>query len=212
MAESMAAPIRVLIADDHPLMREGITAVLACNPGLQLVAEAGDGREAVALYKQHRPDVVLMDLQMPVMSGIEAIAAILAFHAEARIVALTTYGGDAQVARALRLGAVSYLLKNTARSDLRDCLLAVHAGARPVNAEVARQMAAHGHPGDALSAREIDVLRLVARGNSNRRAASLLGVTEDTIKAHMKSISAKLAANDRTHAVTIAIRRGILGV
>lgn len=212
MEQTMAGPIRVLVVDDHPVIREGLRAVLACDPGFVPVAEAADGRQAVAQYLEHRPDVVLMDLQMPVMNGIEAIGAILASDPAARIVALTTYSGDVQAARALKAGAVSYLLKNTARSDLRDCLLAVHAGARPVNAEVARQMAAHGHPGDALSAREIDVLRLVARGNSNRRAASLLGVTEDTIKAHMKSISAKLAANDRTHAVTIAIRRGILGV
>lgn len=211
MAESGASPIRVLIADDHPLMREGLAAVFAANEGLQLVAEAGNGREAVALYQRHRPDVVLMDLQMPVMSGIEAISAILAFHRQARIVALTTYGGDAQVARALRLGAVSYLLKNTARTELVNCLLTVHGGGRHMTAEVALKLADPRHPSDALSEREIEVLGLIAKGNSNRRASLLLGVTEDTVKGHVKSILSKLCANDRTHAVTIAITRGILG-
>jgi DNA-binding NarL/FixJ family response regulator len=207
-----ATPIRVLIADDHPLMRMGIGAVCAVNPGLALVAEAENGCQAVELYQLHRPDVVLMDLQMPVMSGTEAITAILACHPEARIVALTTYGGDAQVARALRLGAVSYLLKNTARTELLNCLTTVHAGGRPLATEVARELAAHSHPRDVLSAREIEVLRLIANGNSNRRAALLLGVTEDTIKGHVKSILAKLSANDRTHAVMIAINRGFLGI
>lgn len=212
MAESMATPIRVLVADDHPLIRDGIGAIFARHAQLELVAEAENGREAVELYKLHRPDVVLMDLQMPVMSGAEAITAILEWHPQARIVALTTYSGDALVARALRLGAVSYLLKNTARTELLDCLLTVHAGGRPMASEVALQLAAHAHPRDALSAREIEVLKLIANGNSNRRAALLLGVTEDTIKGHMKSILSKLSANDRTHAVMIAIHRGILGV
>lgn len=205
-------PIRVVIADDHPMIREGIAAVLSCHAGLELVAQAENGQQAVALYAQHRPDVMLMDLQMPVMTGTEALSAILAVYPEARIVALTTYGGDAQVSRALRLGACAYLLKNTARTQLLDCLVAVHAGGHPLGADLARQQAAHNHPGDVLSAREIEVLRLVANGNSNRRASLLLGVTEDTIKAHMKSILAKLSANDRTHAVMIAINRGILGV
>lgn len=212
MDERKARPIRVIIADDHPMIREGIAAVLSGHPDLELVAQAENGREAVTLYSQHLPDVLLMDLQMPVMTGTEALSAILAVHPGARIVALTTYGGDVQVARALRLGAVAYLLKNTARTQLLDCLLAVHAGARPLGAELARSLAAHGHPGDVLSAREIEVLRLVANGSANRRVAVLLGVTEDTIKAHMKSILAKLSANDRTHAVMIAIDRGILGV
>ena len=212
MDEGLAPPIRILVVDDHPLIRGGIAAVLACHPRLQLVAEAENGRQAVEMYALHRPDIVLLDLQMPVMSGIEAISAILELHAGARIVVLTTYSGDAQVVRALRLGAVSYLLKNTARTELLDCLLSVHAGGRPMAADVARQLAAYYHPGDALSAREVEVLRLVANGNSNRRAAVLLGISEDTVKAHMKSILAKLSANDRTHAVTIALNRGILGI
>lgn len=211
MAQSGASPIRVLIADDHPLMREGLAAVFASSAALTLVAEAENGQQAVELYKRHAPDVVLMDLQMPVMSGTEAITAILAFHRQARIVALTTYGGDAQVARALRLGAVSYLLKNTARKELVNCLSTVHGGGRHMTAEVAQKLARHQHPGDAVSAREIEVLKLIANGNSNRRAALLLGVTEDTVKGHMKSILSKLAANDRTHAVVIAVNRGILG-
>jgi DNA-binding NarL/FixJ family response regulator len=206
-----ASPIRVLVADDHPLIREGLAAVFSSNDNFVLVAEAGDGRQAIDLYQLHRPDIVLMDLQMPVMNGVEAITAILALHPEARIVALTTYGGDAQVARALRLGAVSYLLKNTVRTELFSCLTTVHAGGRPLSAEVAVKLAARPAC-DALSAREVEVLRLVAKGNSNRRASLLLGVTEDTIKGHMKSILSKLAANDRTHAVMIAINRGIFGV
>ncbi|MRW84741.1 response regulator [Pseudoduganella sp. FT26W] len=206
-----ASPIRVLVADDHPLIREGLAAVFASNDNFVLVAEAGDGRQAVELYRQHRPDIVLMDLQMPVMNGAQAITAILALHPEARIVALTTYGGDAQVARALRLGAVSYLLKNTVRKELFSCLTTVHAGGRPLPPEVAVKLAARPAC-DALSAREVEVLRLVAKGNSNRRASLLLGVTEDTVKGHMKSILSKLAANDRTHAVMIAINRGIFGV
>lgn len=210
MDVNAAAPIRVLIVDDHPLIRDGLRAVLAGSAGYVLVAEAEDGRQAVARYIEHRPDVVVMDLQMPVMDGIEAIGAILQFDAAARIVALTTYSGDAHVARALRQGAVSYLLKNMARTELLSCLQGVHAGARPLATDLARGQAAHGHPGDALSGREIEVLRLVAHGNSNRRAALQLGVTEDTVKGHMKSILAKLAANDRTHAVMIAIHRGIL--
>lgn len=212
MADSRERPIRVAIADDHPMIREGIAAVLSSHPALELVGQAENGQQAVALYSQLQPDVMLMDLQMPVMTGTEAMTAILSVYPEARIVALTTYGGDAQVTRALRLGAAAYLLKNTARTQLLDCLLAVHAGGHPLGADLARELAAHNHPGDVLSGREVEVLRLVANGSSNRRAALLLGVTEDTIKAHMKSILAKLSANDRTHAVMIAINRGILGV
>jgi DNA-binding NarL/FixJ family response regulator len=156
--------------------------------------------------------VVLMDLQMPVMTGTEAIGAILAHDPAARIVVLTTHSGDAQVARALRLGAVSYLLKSALRAQLIDCLRHVHAGGRPLDPALARRLTEHSHPADSLSVREAEVLRLVANGNSNRRAALLLGVTEDTIKAHMKSILAKLSASDRTHAVLIAIQRGILDV
>lgn len=211
MAECQAPPVRVLVADDHPMMREGLRAIIAGNGGIELVAEAGNGREAVELYKLHRPDVVLMDLQMPEMSGTEAMIGILKFHPEARIVAFTTYSGDALVARALRLGAVSYLLKNTARTELISCVLHVHAGGRPIAREAALQLAAH-HAGDALSGREIEVLRLISQGNSNRRAAMLLGVTEDTVKGHVKNILSKLSANDRTHAVMIAINRGILDV
>jgi DNA-binding NarL/FixJ family response regulator len=212
MDEVLAAPVRVMVVDDHPLMRDGIAAMIACHRSLSLVAEAEDGRQAIEEYRQHAPDVVLMDLQMPDMNGTEAIGAILQADPAARIIALTTYSGDAQVMRALRLGAVSYLLKNTARTELLECVLNVHAGGRPMSADVARQLGVFRHPGDALTAREVEVLRLVANGNSNRRAALLLGVTEDTVKAHMKNILSKLAANDRTHAVTIALNRGILGV
>jgi DNA-binding NarL/FixJ family response regulator len=201
--------IRVLIVDDHPLLREGVIAVLEDQPEIEVVAEASNGREAVDAYDAHRPDVTLMDLQMPEMSGIDAIAEIRSRFPNARIVVLTTYKGDVSALRALKAGAVGYLLKSQLRTELVETIGTVHAGGRRVPAEVAADLAAHIGD-DSLSEREIQVLRLVAQGNSNKRVALTLGVTEETVKAHMKSIISKLNANDRTHAVTIAFRRGIL--
>ncbi len=206
-----ATPIRLLVVDDHPLLREGIAGVLDGEDDLQLVAEAADGDEAIAAFRAHRPDVTLMDLQMPRRSGVDAIVAIRAEFPDARIIVLTTYAGDAQALRALQAGAQGYLLKSSLRKELVDAVRSVMAGRRRVAAEVAGEIAAHA--GDApLSAREIEILRGVAAGNSNKIVAARLGISEETVKAHMKSILAKLGANDRTHAVTIGLRRGILDV
>jgi DNA-binding NarL/FixJ family response regulator len=207
MSDFSEASIRVMIADDHPLLRSGITAVLARDNRIRVVAEAENGDMAVELFARHRPDITLMDLQMPGRCGIEAIAAIRAIDAQARIIILTTFSGDAQIMRALHAGASGYLLKNMARTGLIDCIERVHGGAQFLPQEVARAVV-HQPPSDNLSAREIEVLRLVAHGYSNQRAALQLGLKEDTIKAHMKTISSKLGARDRTHAVTIALRRG----
>ena len=201
--------IRVLIVDDHPLLREGVRAVLANEADVRVVAEASNGREAVEAFRAHRPDIVLMDIQMPEMNGIEAIAGIRSEAPNARIVVLTTYKGDVSALRALRAGAVGYLLKGQLRTELVETVRAVHAGGRRIPPEIATDLAAHLGE-DSLSEREIQVLRSVAQGNSNKRVAAELGVSEETVKAHMKSIVSKLNANDRTHAVTIALRRGIL--
>jgi DNA-binding NarL/FixJ family response regulator len=207
MSDLSEASIRVMIADDHPLLRSGITAVLARDSRIRVVAEAENGDMAVEMFARHRPDITLMDLQMPGRCGIEAIAAIRALDAQARIIILTTFSGDAQIMRALHAGASGYLLKNMARTGLIDCIERVHGGAQFLPQEVTRAVVRQP-PSDNLSAREIEVLRLVAHGYSNQRAALQLGLKEDTIKAHMKTISSKLGALDRTHAVTIALRRG----
>jgi DNA-binding NarL/FixJ family response regulator len=207
MSDQSEASIRVMIADDHPLLRSGITAVLARDSRIRVVAEAENGDMAVDLFARHRPDITLMDLQMPGRCGIEAIEAIRAIDGQARIIILTTFSGDAQIMRALHAGATGYLLKNMARTGLLECIERVHSGAQFLPVEVARAVT-YRPPSDALSAREIEVLRLVAHGYSNQRAALQLGLKEDTIKAHMKTISSKLGARDRTHAVTIALQRG----
>ncbi|RFP21998.1 DNA-binding response regulator [Duganella sp. BJB488] len=196
-----------MIADDHPLMRGGIAAVLSSNPRFSVVAEAEDGDSAVEQYQRWRPDVTLMDLQMPGLNGIEATSAIRRIDPEARIIILTTFGGDVQVARGLKAGATGYVLKNLARTVLGDYILSVHAGRRLLPPPVAASLA-NSFQLDALSKREIEVLRLVGEGNSNQRVADQLGLSEDTIKAHMKAILQKLDARDRTHAVMIALRRG----
>lgn len=204
-----AAPIRVLVVDDHPLLREGITAMLAGQPDLVLIGEATDGIEACAQYRALRPDVTLMDLQMPNRSGLEAITEIRAEFPDARIVVLTTYRGDVQALRALKAGAAGYLLKSLLRKELLDTIRAVHAGRRSVTQEIAAELAQHVSD-DALSVREVDILRRIAVGIGNRDIGSELGIGEETVKSHVKRLLAKLGANDRTHAVTIAIRRGIL--
>jgi DNA-binding NarL/FixJ family response regulator len=204
-------PMRLLIADDHPLLREGIAAVLANEKDMQLVGEASNGREAIDRFRELRPDITLMDLQMPVMDGVAATLAIRAEFADARIVMLTTYRGDAQALSALKAGASGYLLKSMIGTDLVEAIRSVHSGHRHIPREIAAELAAHVTD-DSLSPRELQVLKRVAAGNSNRLIADQLALSEDTIKAHMKSIMSKLSANDRTHAVTIALKRGIIDV
>ena len=201
--------IRILTVDDHPLLREGIAALVASQPDMQVVGEASNGAEAVEMFRKHRPDITLMDLVMPKMKGVDAIIAIRAEFPEARIVVLTTYRGDVQVLRALKAGARGYLLKGLLRKELLETIRAVHEGRKCIPPEIAAQLADHAGE-EALSEREIEVLRLIAGGNSNKQIADQLSITEETVKGHVKSILAKLYANDRTHAVTIGLKRGII--
>jgi len=208
---SAAGAIRILTVDDHPMLREGIAAVLASEQDMILVAEASNGREAVEQFRAHHPDVTLMDVQMPEVNGIDAIVKIREEFPDARIIVLTTYTGDAQAARAFKAGAYGYLLKNMVRKELIDTIRTVHAGKKRIPPEIAIDMAQH-HSDDALTLREIEVLREVAAGNANKMVAQLLNISEETVKAHMRSILSKLGANDRTHAVTIAVKRGIIEI
>lgn len=201
--------IRVLSVDDHPLLREGIAALVGNQTDMRLVAEASNGREALELFRTHRPDVTLMDLRMPEMSGIDAMISIRGEFPDARIIVLTTHAGDVQVSRALKAGARAYLLKGSLRKELLDTIRAVHAGQKRLSSEVAAEIAEHATD-DALTPREIDVLRLVAAGNANKEIAAQLSLTEETVKSHIRNILAKLGANDRTHAVAIGLKRGII--
>ncbi len=206
-----AARIRILTVDDHPLLREGVASMINAEPDMQIVGEADSGAEAIKQFQLSRPDVTLMDLQMPGMNGVDAIKAIREEFAEARIIVLTTYTGDAQVLQALKSGAAGYLLKSALRTELLNAIRAVHTGQRHVSASVASEIAQRVGEA-ALSGRELEVLRKVAAGNSNKQVATQLGISEDTAKAHMKNILSKLNANDRTHAVTIAVKRGIIDI
>lgn len=203
------APIRLLAVDDHPLLREGIRSLLNDQPELSLVGEAASGQEAVRQFRLLRPDVTLMDLQMHNMSGIEAILAIRAEFSDARIIVLTTFSGDALAQRALRAGAAAYVLKGLVRQELLETIRAVHQGLKRIHPDVAVQIASHTGE-DLLTPRELEVLALVATGNSNKRIGAKLLVNEDTVKAHVSRILSKLGASDRTHAVTLALRRGII--
>ena len=201
--------IKVLSVDDHALLREGIAALVNGESDMKLVAEATNGQEGIEKFRAHRPDVTLMDLQMPALNGIEAIIGIRSEFPNARIIVLTTYAGDAQVLRALRAGAQGYILKGHVRRELLDTIRAVHAGQKRIPPEVAAELAEHAIE-DELSARELDVLRLIATGNANKEIACQLAIAEDTVKSHVTNILAKLGANDRTHAVTIGLKRGII--
>ena len=201
--------IRILAVDDHPMLREGIASLVASQSDMALVAEASTGREALEQFRNHRPDLTLMDLQMPDMDGIEAMVAIRDEFPEARIIVLTTYKGDVQVLRALKAGARAYLLKGLLRKELLETIRAVYAGQKRIPPEVAAVLADHAVD-EALTAREIDVLRLIARGNANKLIGDQLSITEETVKGYVKNILSKLGARDRTHAVTVALTRGII--
>jgi len=201
--------VRILAVDDHPLLREGIAALIGNEPDMELVAEASTGREAIDQFRKVRPDVTLMDVQMPDMSGIDALIAIREEAPTAKVIVLTTYGGDALAMRAIKAGAQAYVLKGLVRKELLDTIRAVYRGQKRIHPDVAIELAQHTGE-STLTAREIEVLSLVAAGNSNKRIAAYLSITEDTAKGHLKSILAKLGASDRTRAVTLALKRGII--
>ncbi len=204
-----SAQIRILAVDDHALVREGIAVLVATQPDMTLVAEASNGREAIQQFRTHRPDITLMDLQMPEMNGFDAIIAILGEFPNAKIVVLTTYKGDVQILRALKAGAQGYLLKNTLHKELVETIRAVHAGRKALSPEASYEVAEHATD-DALTPAEISVLRLIAAGNANKQIAHQLSITEETVKSRVKSILSKLGANDRTHAAMIGVKRGIV--
>jgi len=203
--------IRIMAVDDHPLLRQGIAGLVTDQSDMKMVAEASNGREAIQQFRTHRPDVTLMDVQMPEMNGVDAIIAIRGEFPEARIIVLTTYVGDVQVLRAIKAGARAYLLKNTLHKELLDTIRAVHSGKKTISPEVSFQLAEHATD-DALTPAEISVLRLIAAGNANKQIADQLSITEETVKGRVKNILSKLGANDRTHAAMIGIKRGIIEV
>jgi DNA-binding NarL/FixJ family response regulator len=202
-------PIRVLAVDDHALLREGIAGLVAGQSDMSLVAQASNGREAIHQFRTHRPDITLMDLQMPEMNGLDAIIAIRGEFPESRIIVLTTYAGDVQVLRALKAGARGYLLKNSLHKELLDTIRSVHAGKRALSTEVSYQLAEHATD-DALTPAEVRVLRLIAEGNANKEIAAQLSISEETVKGQVRNILSKLGANDRTHAAMIGLKRGII--
>ena len=204
-------PIRILAVDDHALLREGIAGLVAGQSDMSLVAQASNGREAIQQFRTHRPDVTLMDLQMPEMNGLDAMIAIRGEFPEARIIVLTTYTGDVQVLRALKAGARAYLLKNLLHKELLETIRAVHAGKKTVSPEVSFQLAEHATD-DVLTPAEVRVLRLIADGNANKEIAAQLSISEETVKGQVRNILSKLGANDRTHAAMIGVKRGIIEV
>ena len=204
-----ASSIRILAVDDHPLVRQGIAGLVAVQSDMTLAAEASNGRDAIQQFRTHRPDVTLMDLQMPEMNGVDAIIAIRNEFPEARIIVLTTYTGDVQILRALKAGARAYLLKNLLHKELLETIRAVYAGKKTLSPEASFQLAEHATD-DALTPGEISVLRLIAAGNANKQIADQLSITEETVKGRVKNILSKLGAHDRTHAAMIGVRRGII--
>jgi DNA-binding NarL/FixJ family response regulator len=204
-----ARPIRIMTVDDHPALREGIAAMIEPEADMVMAGEAANGAEAIIAFANLRPDITLIDLQMPVMGGIEAIRAIRKQARHAHIIVLTTYDGDVQAAQALKAGAAGYLLKSSLRRELLDTIRSVHAGRRHIPPEIAREIALHAAD-DPLTPREIGILQLVAAGKANKEIAWQLSISDDTVKGHMKNIFAKLDVGDRTEAVTMALRRGII--
>lgn len=204
-----AGQIRILGVDDHPVVREGIAGMLALESDMILVGQASNGREAIQQFRAHHPDITLMDIQMPELNGLDALIAIRNEFPDAKIIMLTTYAGDVQIVRALKAGAQGYLLKNTLHRDLLSTIRAVYAGKKALSPEASYEIAEHGTD-DALTPRELDVLRLIAAGNSNKRIADKLSIGEASVKSHVENLLSKLEANDRTHAVTIALKRGII--
>jgi DNA-binding NarL/FixJ family response regulator len=205
----MQPRIRILVVDDHPLLRDGVAALVEGQDDMELVAQAANGREGIEQFRTHTPDITLMDLQMPDKNGIEAITAIRQVAPEARIIVLTTYSGDVQVLRALEAGARAYLLKDLLHKELLDTIRTVHTGHKTMSAALAADLAEHVGD-DNLTAKEIDVLRLIAGGHANKEIAGRLSVTEETVKSRVKNILSKLGANDRTHAAMIGVKRGII--
>ena len=203
--------IRVLTVDDHPVVRNGIAGLVDDQADMVLVGEASNGREAIQQFRTHKPDVTLMDLQMPELNGIDAIIAIRGEFPQARVIVLTTYAGDVQIVRALKAGAQGYLLKNLLHKELLDAIRSVHAGKRILTPELSVEVASHAVD-DSLTPAEVSVLRLIADGNANKQIADQLSISEETVKSRVKNILSKLDANDRTHAVTIALKRGIIDV
>jgi DNA-binding NarL/FixJ family response regulator len=203
------SPIRILAVDDHPIVRQGIAGLIGVQQDMRLVAEASNGREAIQQHRAHRPDVTLMDIQMPEMNGLDALIAIRSEFPDAKVIVLTTYAGDVQIVRALKAGAQAYLLKNTLHRDLLDTIRAVHSGKKTLSPEVSYEVAEHATD-DALTPAEISVLRLIASGNANKQIADQLSITEETVKSRIKNILSKLGANDRTHAAMIGLKRGII--
>jgi DNA-binding NarL/FixJ family response regulator len=201
--------IRILAVDDHPIVRRGIAGLLSIQPDMTLVGEASDGREAIQLFRMHRPDVTLMDLQMPGMNGVDALIAIRNECPEAKVIVLTTYAGDVQIMRAMRAGAQAYLLKNTLHKELLETIRGIYAGKKALSPEVSYEIATHATD-DTLTPAEISVLRLIAAGNANKQIADQLCITEETVKSRVKCILSKLCANDRTHAAMIGLKRGII--
>jgi DNA-binding NarL/FixJ family response regulator len=201
--------IRILTVDDHPLLRKGIAALVNAEPDMKLIAEASNGEEAIDAFRSHHPDITLMDIQMPTVDGLEAISRIREEFPNARIIVLTTYTGDVQVLRALRAGARGYILKGHVHKELLETIRAVHAGQKRIPPDIAAELADHATD-DALTEREIDVLKLIGTGNGNKQIADHLSIGEATVKSHVTNILSKLGANDRAHAVTIGLKRGII--